>query len=211
MDRKFMYYGGILSPIFFVLVDIIGGMITPDYSRIINAVSELTQAGSENIYLLSSLFFISAVMGIGFGIGIVTEFSYSRSKLIFSGGILIIINGIFSGLTGTIFPMDPFNVDITFAGTMHIILTALNALMIMLLIPMMGIGFYRERQWVSFRLYSIITLLLIVIFGGSTPVLMMNDIGLLGLFERIVIYSYLLWFFVLAFKLIRDHPAMEMQ
>ena len=211
MDRKFMYYGGILSPIFFVLVDIIGGMITPDYSRIINAVSELTQAGSENIYLLSSLFFISAVMGIGFGIGIVTEFSYSRSKLIFSGGILIIINGIFSGLTGTIFPMDPFNVDITFAGTMHIILTALNALMIMLLIPMMGIGFYRERQWVSFRLYSIITLLIIVIFGGSTPVLMMNDIGLLGLFERIVIYSYLLWFFVLAFKLIRDHPAMETQ
>lgn len=211
MDRKFMYYGGILSPIFFVLVDIIGGMITPDYSRIINAVSELTQAGSENIYLLSSLFFISAVMGIGFGIGIVTEFSYSRSKLIFSGGILIIINGIFSGLTGTIFPMDPFNVDITFAGTMHIILTALNALMIMLLIPMMGIGFYRERQWESFRLYSIITLLIIVIFGGSTPVLMMNDIGLLGLFERIVIYSYLLWFFVLAFKLIRDHPAMEMQ
>ena len=211
MDRKFMYYGGILSPIFFVLVDIIGGMITPDYSRIINAVSELTQAGSENIYLLSSLFFISAVMGIGFGIGIVTEFSYSRSKLIFSGGILIIINGIFSGLTGTIFPMDPFNVDITFAGTMHIILTALNALMIMLLIPMMGIGFYRERQWVSFRLYSIITLLLIVIFGGSTPVLMMNDIGLLGLFERIVIYSYLLWFFVLAFKLIRDHPVMETQ
>lgn len=211
MDRKFMYYGGILSPIFFVLVDIIGGMITPDYSRIINAVSELTQAGSENIYLLSSLFFISAVMGIGFGIGIVTEFSYSRSKLIFSGGILIIINGIFSGLTGTIFPMDPFNVDITFAGTMHIILTALNALMIMLLIPMMGIGFYRERQWVSFRLYSIITLLIIVIFGGSTPVLMMNDIGLLGLFERIVIYSYLLWFFVLAFKLIRDHPVMETQ
>ena len=211
MDRKFMYYGGILSPIFFVLVDIIGGIITPDYSRIINAVSELTQAGSENIYLLSSLFFISAVMGIGFGIGIVTEFSYSRSKLIFSGGILIIINGIFSGLTGTIFPMDPFNVDITFAGTMHIILTALNALMIMLLIPMMGIGFYRERQWVSFRLYSIITLLIIVIFGGSTPVLMMNDIGLLGLFERIVIYSYLLWFFVLAFKLIRDHPVMETQ
>lgn len=211
MDRKFMYYGGILSPIFFVLVDIIGGMITPDYSRIINAVSELTQAGSENIYLLSSLFVISAVMGIGFGIGIVTEFSYSRSKLIFSGGILIIINGIFSGLTGTIFPMDPFNVDITFAGTLHIILTALNALMIMLLIPMMGIGFYRERQWESFRLYSIITLLIIVIFGGSTPVLMMNDIGLLGLFERIVIYSYLLWFFVLAFKLIRDHPAMEMQ
>ena len=153
MDRKLLYYGGILSPIFFVLVDIIGGMITPDYSRVVNAVSELTQAGSENIYLLSSLFFISAVMTIVFGIAIVSEFNYSRSKLLFSAGILIIINGIFSGLTGTIFPMDPFNEDSTFAGRMHIILTALNVVMIMLLIPMMGIGLYREKHWVSFRLY----------------------------------------------------------
>jgi hypothetical protein len=51
MDRKLLFYGGIFGPIVFLLNDIIGSIITQGYSPIINAVSELTQAGSENIYL----------------------------------------------------------------------------------------------------------------------------------------------------------------
>jgi len=209
MEKKFLFFGGILGPIVFILNDIIGGIITPNYNYIINAVSELTQAGSENIYLLGSLFLISALMFIVFGIGMFLNYKDKRSKLLFTGSILIIITGIFSGLTGTVFPMDPFNGDLTFAGTMHIILTAINAIMVMSIILMIGIGLYREKLWRSFRLYSIITVLIMVIFGGFTPVLIMNDIGLLGLFERVVIYANFLWFFVLAFKLIREPPRIR--
>lgn len=193
----------------FLLVDIIGGIITPDYNYIINAISELTQTGSENVYLLSSLFLISAIMSVCFGVGIVLNYKYRHSKLLFLGGILIIISGIFSGLTGTVFPQDPLNGDTTFAGTMHLILVGISAIMIMPCILMIGIGLYREKQWKSFRLYSIITVLIMVIFGGLTPVLIMNDIELLGLFERITIYAYLLWVFVLALKFISEQPSQE--
>ena len=138
MDKKLLFYGGIFGPIVFLLNDIIGSIITQGYSPIINAVSELTQAGSENIYLLSSLFLVSAIMLIAFGI---------------------------------------------------------------------GIGLYKEKQWKSFRLYSLITVLIIVIFGGLTSVLMMNDIELLGLFERITIYSYQLWLFILAILFIKGQST----
>ncbi len=204
MDKKLLYFGGIFAPIVFLLNDIIGSIITPGFSPIIDAVSELTQAGSENAYLLSSLFLIAAIMLIVFGIGIVTHYKYGYSKLLFFGGIFITILGIFSALSGTVFPMDPFNGDATFAGNMHIILTGLNIILIVLAIPMIGIGFYREKQWKSFRLYSIITVLIMVIFGASTSVLMMNNIELLGLFERITIYSYQLWIFVLAILFIKQ-------
>ena len=100
--------------------------------------------------------------------------------------------------------MDSFNGDATFAGTMHIVLTAANVVIIMFLIPMIGVGLYREKQWKTFRLYSIITVLIMVIFGSFTPVLMMNNIELLGLFERITIYSYQLWIFTLAILFIRN-------
>ncbi|MCW3975193.1 MAG: DUF998 domain-containing protein [Candidatus Bathyarchaeota archaeon] len=203
MDKKLLFYGGIFGPLVFLLVDIIGGIITPDYNYIINAVSELTQAGSENTYLLGSLFLISAIMTIAFGIGMLLNYKDRRSKLLFTASILIITTGIFSGLTGTIFPMDPFNSEMTFAGIMHIILTGISAVFVMLLILMIGIGFHREKQWKSFRLYSIITVIIMVVFGGLTPALIMNSIPLLGFFERIVIYAYLLWFFVLAFKLLK--------
>jgi hypothetical protein len=89
MDRKLLFYGGIISSITFLLNDIVGSIITQGYSPIINGVSELTQAGSENIYLLSSLFLISAIMLIVFGIGIVAHYKYGHSKLLFPGGIII--------------------------------------------------------------------------------------------------------------------------
>jgi len=204
MEKKVLFFGGIFGPIVFVLNDIIGGVITPGYSYIINAVSELTQAGSENIYLLSSLLLISAIMSIAFGIGIFSNYKDRRSKLLFTGSILIIISGIFNGLTGTVFPQDPINGVTTFAGTMHLILVGITVIMAMPLVLMIGIGLYREKRWKSFRLYSIITVLIMVVFGGLTPVLIMNDIELLGLFERIVAYTYLSWFFVLAFKFIKE-------
>lgn len=146
-------------------------------------------------------------MLIIFGIGIVALYKFGDSKLLFLVGIFIIFLGIFSALSGTIFPMDPFNGDATFAGTMHIILTGINIILIILAIPIIGIDLYREKKWKSFRLYSIITVLIMGTCGGLTSVLMMNDIELLGLFEQITIYAYQLWIFILTFLLIKEQPT----
>lgn len=209
MKKKFLFYGGIFGPVAYLLVDIIGGIITPGYSYVVHAVSELIQAGSEHTLLLSPLMFISAIMGILFGIGIVTNFKYTHSKLIFIGGTLIVISGIITSFTGTIFPQDPIGGDTTFAGTMHLILVGTSAILIFPAILTIGIGLYREKQWKSFRLYSIITVLIMAIFGGLSPLVVMSDIELVGLFERIVVYGYWAWVFVLATLFIKEQPWQE--
>ncbi|MHA1305117.1 MAG: DUF998 domain-containing protein, partial [Candidatus Heimdallarchaeaceae archaeon] len=140
IKRDALYFGGIFGPIFFLLNDIIGTIITPGYSPIINAVSELTQAGAENAILLSLLFLIAAFGLVIFAIGLITHYPYRTCKLIFLGGIFIIFLGILSALTGTIFPMDPFSEAATFAGEMHKNLTMVNIVLIVLAIPMIGIG-----------------------------------------------------------------------
>ncbi|MBY9004064.1 MAG: DUF998 domain-containing protein, partial [Candidatus Lokiarchaeota archaeon] len=114
-----LYFGGIIGPIVFLLNDILGNILTQGYSPIIHAVSELTQAGSENSFLLSSLFLIAAGGIIIFGIGLSMHYKIGRSKLMFLGGIFLILLGIFSALAGTIFPMDPFGEVSTFKGEMH--------------------------------------------------------------------------------------------
>lgn len=206
LEKNALYLGGIIGPIVFLLNDIIGSIITHGFNPIRNAVSELTQAGSENAILLSTLFFIAASMLVVFAIGIVIHYNFALSKLMFLGGIFIMLLGIFSALSGTIFPMDPFDTEATFPGTMHIVLTGLNIVLIILAIPMIGIGLYREKKWKSFRLYSIITVLIMATCGGATSVLMMNDIELLGLFERITIYAYQLWIVILAVLLMKEQP-----
>ena len=203
-SKKNLYFGGIIGPIVFLLNDIIGSIITQGYSPIVNAVSELTQAGSKNAVLLSSLFIIAAMGLVVFAIGIVSHYNFRQNKLMFMGRIFIIFLGIFSALSGSIFPMDPFGEEATFPGEMHKTLTGINIGLIILAIPIIGIGLYREKQWKLFRLYSIITVIIMGTCGGLTSVLMMNDIELLGLFERITIYGYQSWIFILAFLLLKE-------
>ena len=55
MNKKLFYYGGYGAGIFYLIGDVVGGVITPNYSYIKNAVSELIQSGAENRLFLSSL------------------------------------------------------------------------------------------------------------------------------------------------------------
>ena len=57
MDGILWYYAGFGAGIFYLLGDIVGGLITPDYNYVKNAVSELIQSGAKNRLLLSSFMF----------------------------------------------------------------------------------------------------------------------------------------------------------
>ena len=210
MDKKLLFYGGIFGPIVFLLNDIIGGIVTPNYSYIENSISDLTKAGTQDTYLLGSiLLFIAAIMGILFGIAIISHYKFKISKLIFLGGLFLIIIGLFNSLTGTIFPQDTIGGEVTFPGTMHLILVGIMVILSILALLMIGIGLYRGRQWKSFRLYTFISVLVTIIMGGLSAYVIANDIGFIGLFERIPVYVIQLWTVVLAYKLITEYEAVK--
>ena len=73
MNTELLYYTGFGVGIFYLLGDIIGGLLTPNYNYIKNAVSELIQSGAENRALLSVFMFLHAVMIILFSIGILNQ------------------------------------------------------------------------------------------------------------------------------------------
>lgn len=207
MSKRYLYIGGIIGPIVFLLNDIIGSLITHGYSPIIHALSELTQTGSKHQILLSALFLIAAIGLVLFAIGLVLEYNFGRNKLIFIGGIFVALLGIFSALTGTIFPMDPFGELPTFPGEMHKYLTYVNILLIVLGMLMIGIGLYKQKKWRLFLIYSIVSVVIMATSGGMTSVLIMNNIELLGLFERISIYAYQTWILILAAFSLKEQPT----
>jgi hypothetical protein len=47
MDKGFLYYAGYAAGIFYLLGDIVGGIITPNYNYFRNAVSELIQSAAR--------------------------------------------------------------------------------------------------------------------------------------------------------------------
>jgi len=208
MNKKLLFYGGIFAPIVFLLNDIIGGIVTPNYSYIEQPISDLTQAGSA--YLLGSvLLFIAAILGIIFGIGIISHYKLKNSKLIFLGGFILIVIAIFNGLTGTIFPQDPRGGVVTFPGTMHLALVGIVVILTILALLIIGIGFYRERQWKMFRNYTFISLIIMIIFGGLSGYVIANEIALIGLVERVVAYAFQIWSIMLAYRLITEYESLK--
>jgi hypothetical membrane protein len=205
MDKKLLYFAGMGAGIAYFLGDIIGGMITPGYSFVSNAVSELSQSGAVNRPIMIPFLFVHALMLILFGYAIMVHHPYKRSKLIFLGGLLTLIIGACHSLSGTIFPQDPVGDPATFAGTMHLILVGITVILIFFLLPMLGQGMYRLKNWNTFRMFSLICLPIMIVFGGLTPI--MIEMGMMGVAERIVGYTFYLWAFFLAYLLIKEQPA----
>ena len=120
---------------------------------------------------------------------------------------MIIGYAVISMITPLFFQMDMRGVEITPRGNLHAPMTALMSLFILLSI---GFGaFLLNRQ---FRLYSFITVFLLLVFGILTsfqvPQLAAGQpTPLMGLTERINIYATMLWFAVLSILLLR--PEMK--
>ena len=204
MDKGFLYYAGYAAGIFYLLGDIVGGLITPNYNYIKNAVSELIQSGAENRLILSSFLFLHAIMIILFSIGIMANHPFKQSKSIFIGGGLLLIVGLSHALSSSIFPMDPVGAESTFQGVMHLILVGLTVIMIFILMPLLGLGFNKLYGWNNFAYFTFACLALIVISGISSPIVIGRGIEVMGLTERITGYTFYIWLFVLAYLLVHE-------
>lgn len=202
MDVVYLYYAGFGAGIFYLLGDIIGGLITPNYNYVKNAVSELIQSGAENRRVLSVFMFLHAVMIMLFAAGILIQHSFDQSKLIYIGGLFLLGVGLSHAFSSSLFPMDPVGESSTFPGKMHLILVGFTVVAIIVLMPLLGIGFSQFYGWESFDIFTFLCLAIIAISGIASPVVIGKGIEVMGLTERITGYTFYVWLFLLAYLLV---------
>jgi hypothetical protein len=202
-----LFYAGFGAGILYLVGDLVGGFITPNYSYLKNAVSELIQSGAEHRWFLSSFLFLHALMIILFSIGVLAEHPYELSNSIFVGGILLLAVGISHALSSSIFPQDPVGADSTFPGVIHLILVGITVVSIFVLMPLLGVGLDRLYGWRDFVIFTFLCLAVIVISGVSSPIVIRKGIEVMGLTERITGYTFYIWMSVLAYLLINAQPA----
>jgi hypothetical membrane protein len=184
---------GAVGPLVFVINVVLGGLITPDYSHLRHAVSELTQAGAPNTVPLSALFVGSALSMLVFGVVVHRRWRVTRPRVA-TGGVLIAAYALQAVLLATVFPQDPIGAPMTFPGIMHLVIVGTSALCIVGALLLIGAGWDPGSH--GFRRYSWASLAVMLLSGASTGILVSYDIQLLGLVERITQLAYLQWFTV---------------
>jgi len=170
-----------------------------DHSPISQVPSELTAIGAPTQALWARLGWIYTVLITAFGIGVWKSAGGNRTVRII-GGLIVAYASL-----GLLWPFAPMHQrDVLAAGggtlsdTLHQVLAAVTVFLMFL-----AIGFGAAAFGKRFRLYSIVTIVVLLVFGALTfleaPRLQVNlPTPWIGLWERINITAFLLWVVVLA-------------
>ncbi|HLN21121.1 MAG TPA: DUF998 domain-containing protein [Bacteroidales bacterium] len=201
MTRRTLIICGILSSLVYLSTDIIGGKLWGNYSWLSQEFSRLSAIGapSRQIHLLLSILYSLLVVAFGTGVWL----SAFRNKFLRVIGLAFIIYAIGNWMWPQFFPEDLSQPVSAITNTMHIVLTVVTVLTWLLILGFAAAGF---RKWM--RLYSIFTLLIVILFGalaGSQGAALAagQPTPMLGLMERINIYSFMTWLVVFAIVLLR--------
>lgn len=202
--RRVLLACGILSSLLYVAATIGGALRWQGYSSISQAVSELAAIGAPSRPLVAPLFLAYDVLIVAFGVGVWRSASGARALRI-TAGLLVGLGLV--GLLSAPFPMHLRGVEPTLTDTMHIVLTSVTVLLILF-----AIGFGSTALGDGFRVYSIATILILVIFGALAAfdgprIAAQLPTPWMGVTERINIGGCLLWVVVLATALLRRPRA----
>jgi hypothetical protein len=204
MARKAFLVCGILSSLLYVAMTVFSAMQWESYSSASQTISELSAIGAPTrpLWVLLGIFYTLLVTSFGWG---VWKSAGRNRALRIVGGLIVAY-----GALGTLWPFAPMHIRETLAAggstlsdTMHIVLGSVTVLLMLL-----AIGFGATAFGKRFRLYSIASMVILVVFGALTfldaPRLAANlPTPWLGVWERINLGVFLLWIAVLAIVLLR--------
>ena len=200
---------GIAYPVVYIAAnDVIAAGRVPGYSRIDQAVSELSATGAPTRPFLVAMLPVFTGLTVGFGVG-VWHCAEDRRALRVTSGVLLA-----SGVTGVAwlpFPMSSRE-DIARGATTtgdvgHILLSGLTLAEVLVLFASGSTAFGTR-----FRLFSLASAATVLASGVRTSVGAANlsagrPTPRLGLYERLMLAPWLLWMAVLAALLLRDSRA----
>lgn len=200
--KRILLICGILSSMLYVGTDILAAFLWKNYSYTSQTVSELIAIDAPTRPLVVPLFITYSLLVYAFGVGVWQSSGRKRALRFASVGI---VGKEILGLVVTIFfPIHLRGVEGTLTDTMHIILTGVGVFLCMF--P--AIGFGAAAIGKQFRLYSIVTMMIFIVFGVLTfldgsRISANLPTPWMGVWERINIYGYMLWVVVLAIILFR--------
>ncbi len=198
--RTILLSTGMLAVVIYLLHILIGGILWKTYSHLQQPISDLTATGAPNRFLLLLFTNIYGGLALIFAVSFTFFMRKGHHKIVFWGGVSFIILHIVS-ISYSFFPQDLPGAKASFAGMMHLVVTALIVPFTIISPLLIGFGLKKEKAWKTMGNFSLICGILIIIFGGMSGFFFAKGLPYFGLVERINIGTLQIWTFVMSYKL----------
>jgi len=185
---------GMLSPIVYTAMWIIGGRLQPDYSHIRKDISSLFAVGAPNKRLMQSFIIVSSVLLFLFYIGLHEGLNDGRGSIV--GPFLFLISSAMGVLVAFFFPLDEGGEIVTYKGKMHLMLVVVGG--ILTIGGMVALWFRLQfvARWSVFASYSIISAIFAFVLVIISLIFIKGKYR--GILERILVTPYQLYYFILS-------------
>ena len=195
---------GLASTLLYLGIDALGALSYPGYDYAAQTISEMSAVGAPTRTLLAPLYLLYTVLLIAFAFG-VRAAAGGKRRLRITGALLAAVG--FVGLAGAFFPMQMRGNAPTFTDLMHVAYGGVNSLLLLLAIAFGAPAFGRPL-----RLYSLAPILVMIASGAGTfllaPAVAIDALmPYLGIVERFLFASFLLWIAALSAMLLRRSRA----
>ena len=183
---------GMLSPIFYTAMWIIGGKLQNDYSHIKHDISSLFAVNAPNQRLMQFFIIVSSVLLFLFYLGLHEGLKDGGSVI---GPVLFIIASIMGMLIAFFFPLDEGGEMTTCRGKMHLILVILMGIFTVAGMIALWFRLKEVTGWTTFAHYSLISALVALILLIIPGIFIEGKYR--GLLERLGVTPFQLYYFVL--------------
>ena len=185
---------GMLSPIVYTVMWILGGILQPDYSHIRDDISSLFAVGAPNKGLMQSFVIVSSVLLFVFYTGLHEGMSDGGGSIV--GPILFLTSSVLGILVALFFPLDAGGEIITLRGKMHLILVIESGLLTIAGMVALWFRLQLVEVWSAFATYSLISAIISLILVIISGIFIKSKYR--GLLERLGVYPYQIYYLVLS-------------
>ena len=185
---------GMLSPIVYTLMWILGGFLRPDYSHIRDDISSLFAVDAPNRKLMQSFIIVSSVLLFVFYLGLHEGIPNGVGST--TGPSLFITSSVLGVLVALFFPLDAGGEIITLRGKMHLILVIGSGLLTIAGMVALWFRLQLMEVWGVFAIYSLVSAIVSFILIVISGIFVKSKYR--GILERFGVYPYQLYYFILS-------------
>ena len=187
---QILVLSGVFAAIAYILHAILGGLLWVEYDAVQQTISELTEADAPHLELLLTLLLIYGILGLIFSVSFWRLLYKKFNPWVDVGATLMMAIFFLSFFGYLLFPLDDTTTRLNFQNSMHIFVTGNIVLSSIFSLLLLGIGLWRYPSQKKLALFLVVVSGVIVITGGFIGYSIGNQFKILGVIDRINIFSF---------------------
>ena len=190
---------GMIGVVAYMIHIILGNILWPEYNPITTDISSLTADGAPNSSLLRIFTTIYGICMILFTLGMIVK-SLKKYHLATRVGYTILLGMEVISLFGySALPLVGDKTVMNFQNMMHIAVTVAVVITTISSAFTLAYGYLSQEKMKNLGKFILIMAIIITLCGMMNPISMSMKLNIMGLTERLVIYSLQILIFVLSF------------